>query len=259
MEKIATVLNQIELEEKIRILYACETGSRAWGFPSPDSDYDVRFIYRHERDWYLSLGQRKDSVECMLENDLDISGWDLKKSLVLLKKSNAALIERFQSPVVYFSNPGFTEEFKSLIEAYYSPVAVFYHHYSLAARFREEIGDKRQVKLKSYFYLLRSLLSCNWIGKMKEVLPMHIEGLMTIIEEEKRQEINKLIGLKATVTEAYIYEKDKEMDAWMDELLGSIEDYKINLAVSAASSYALLDSFFLKTLNNDVDNRMDKE
>ena len=87
MENIITIFKEIEERKKIKILYACETGSRAWGFPSPDSDYDVRFIYMHERDWYLSLNDRDDTVETM-QGDLDITGWDLKKSLVLLKKSN---------------------------------------------------------------------------------------------------------------------------------------------------------------------------
>jgi predicted nucleotidyltransferase len=125
MKQVKDRLREIELKKSIKILYACETGSRAWGFPSPDSDYDIRFIYMHERDWYLSLSQRKDTIEHM-DGDLDITGWDLRKSLVLLKKSNATLIERFQSPIEYFSAEGFKREFKSLIETYYSPTAVFF-------------------------------------------------------------------------------------------------------------------------------------
>src|SRR5215471_9995733 len=116
MKDILNMLQQIEREYSVKILYACETGSRAWGFPSPDSDYDIRFIYMHERDWYLSLNERKDTIEFMLNEELDITGWDLKKSLLLLKKSNAALIERFQSPVEYYATDGFKDAFKSLIK-----------------------------------------------------------------------------------------------------------------------------------------------
>ena len=151
MEQIIDSLIDMEREKNIRILYACETGSRAWGFPSPDSDYDVRFIYMHERDWYLSLSQRKDTIEYM-EEDLDITGWDLKKCLTLLKKSNVPLIERFQSPIEYCAVPGFKVGFKQLIESYYSPTAVFFHHYSLANKFWQDIKDKEEYKLKSFFF-----------------------------------------------------------------------------------------------------------
>jgi uncharacterized protein len=103
MENIKLKLEQIEAGHKVRILYACETGSRAWGFPSPDSDYDVRFIYLRERDWYLVLNERKDTIEFM-DGDLDVTGWDLRKCLKLLTKSNVPLIERFQSPVQYYAD-----------------------------------------------------------------------------------------------------------------------------------------------------------
>ena len=148
MQQIKTILTNIEQTKKVQILYACETSSRAWGFPSPDSDYDVRFIYRHERDWYLSLSQLKDTIEYMVDETWDVTGWDLRKSLLLLKKSNAALIERFQSPIVYSEAANFKDEFKQLIEIYYSPTAVFFHHYSLAKNFWGELKDANEVKLK---------------------------------------------------------------------------------------------------------------
>ena len=89
MKNILQILKQIEEEYKLKILYACETGSRAWGFPSPDSDFDIRFIYMHERNWYLFLNERKDTIEFMLNDELDITGWDLNKCLFMLKMSNA--------------------------------------------------------------------------------------------------------------------------------------------------------------------------
>lgn len=252
MKQVKDRLREIELKKSIKILYACETGSRAWGFPSPDSDYDIRFIYMHERDWYLSLSQRKDTIEHM-DGDLDITGWDLRKSLVLLKKSNATLIERFQSPIEYFSAEGFKREFKSLIEVYYSPTAVFFHHYSLAQKFWEELKDKEEVKLKSYFYLIRSLLSCNWIVKDKSVLPMDIEGLMKLIDTERRDEIRDLIKLKGGVGEKYLHKKDESLNKWVSSLFETLEGSKVNLGVSKADNSAL-NSFFLKMVNGNADN-----
>ena len=252
MKKIEEILKAIEKEKKIKILYACETGSRAWGFPSSDSDYDVRFIYMHERDWYLSLSQRKDTIEHM-DGDLDITGWDLRKSLVLLKKSNATLIERFQSPIEYFSAEEFKRAFKSLIEAYYSPTAVFFHHYSLAKKFWEELKDKEEVKLKSYFYLIRSLLSCNWIVKDKTVLPMDIEGLMKLIDTERRAEVRDLIKLKEGVDEKYLYKKSESLDKWVRSLFEMLDSSKENLGVSKADNSGL-NRFFLKMINGSADN-----
>lgn len=250
---MTNILDKIEREYKVKILYACETGSRAWGFPSPDSDYDIRFIYMHERDWYLSLSDKKDFIEFMLNEELDITGWDLKKSLVLLKKSNAPLIERFQSPFEYCSANGFKEEFRNLIQKYYSPIAVFYHHYSLAKKFLENIKDEESVKLKQYFYFIRSLLSCNWIIQNQDVLPMHIEGLMQLIYEERVDQLRNLITLKATVGEKYIHKKDEGLHNWLMKLWSSIEASKENLSTNSMS-YTLLNNFFIQTLNASVDN-----
>lgn len=252
MENIKDILTKIERQKKIKILYACETGSRAWGFPSPDSDYDVRFIYMHERDWYLSLSERKDTIEYM-EGDLDVTGWDLKKCLFLLKKSNAPLIERFQSPIEYYSKTGFKDEFKTLIKQYYSPTAVFFHHYSLAIKFWTDIKDADEFKLKSWFYMTRSLLSCNWIVKDKSVLPMDIEGLMLYVSEGVRTELRKLIELKKTVGEKYLRRKDAGLNNWAENMFESLEISKNNLGVNQ-NDMQLLDNFFLKKMYDETDN-----
>jgi len=247
MEKIKSLLKAVEEKYNVEILYACETGSRAWGFPSPDSDFDIRFLYRHEKDWYLSLDTRKDTIEFMVDKDWDITGWDLKKSLLLLKRSNAALIERFQSPVVYYADEGFTTAFKQLALDYYSPIAVFYHHHSLAASFWEELKAPEKIKLKKYFYLLRSLLSCYWITKDQSLLPMHIEGLMEKISGPIKEEIRELIALKATVGEKYVHTISPNLYQWTKELWGTIEAGKDKLAVNNRD-ISQLNEFFLKTI-----------
>ena len=251
MQNIKTILKQIEAKKQIKILYACETGSRAWGFPSPDSDYDIRFVYVHERDWYLSLSQRKDTIEIM-DGDLDITGWDLKKCLTLLKKSNVPLIERFQSPIEYYAEPGFKEAFQQLIATYYSPIAVFYHHHSLAKKFWEDLKDKDEFKLKSYFYLIRSLLSCNWIIKDSSVLPMEIEGLMKYIDDDFKEQLRKLIILKGTVGEKYLHRKEDKINERILKLFELIEASKESLAANKADM-TLLNEFFLKMLYAKAD------
>lgn len=251
MKNIQNILKEIEQKKNIKILYACETGSRAWGFPSPDSDFDIRFIYMHERDWYLSLSQKKDSIEYM-DGDLDITGWDLRKSLGLLKKSNAPLIERFNSPIEYFVAPGFKESFKELITNYYSPIAVFFHHHSLAKKFWEDLKDKEEFKLKSYFYLVRSLLSCNWIINDSNVLPMHIEGLMQYIDDEYKDWLRALIKLKETVSEKYLHQKDEKLNEWILNLFEDVDAAKDSIPVNKAEM-SLLNEFFLKMLYAKAD------
>lgn len=246
MQNIQTILTNIEQKKKIKILYVCETGSRAWGFPSPDSDFDMRFVYMHERDWYLNLSQRKDTIEIM-DGDLDITGWDLKKCLTLLKKSNAPLIERFQSPIEYYAAPDFKDDFKKLVESYYSPIAVFYHHHSLAKKFWEELKDKEAYKLKSVFYLVRSLLSCNWIMEDNSVLPMEIFGLMQYTTDEQKEKLNELITLKATVGEKYLHPKDAALNEWITTWFEKVETSKGKLKGNK-TNMAQLNEFFLKML-----------
>ena len=101
--EILSRLSSIESAQDVKILYACESGSRAWGFASPDSDYDVRFVYVHKRDWYLSFDveRQRDVIECSIEDDIDCSGWDLRKALQLFARTNGALLEWLNSPIRY--------------------------------------------------------------------------------------------------------------------------------------------------------------
>lgn len=247
METIKKYLKEIEQQHGVKVLFACETGSRAWGFPSPDSDYDVRFIYMHERDWYLSLGKQKDTIE-FIDGDWDISGWDLRKALLMLVKSNPPLIERFQSPVNYYDQPVFSKEFRIMIEQFYSPTAVFFHHYSLATNFWEELKSGSDHRLKDFFYLVRSLLSCYWIINDKKIVPMHIEPLLKNIGSDIDKQLRQLIRLKATKDESYRHPNDAGMWKWITAMFEMLESKKQNLGVAKGDT-KLLNSFFIKTIN----------
>jgi predicted nucleotidyltransferase len=197
------------------------------------------------------LSHKKDTIE-HIDGDLDITGWDLKKSLTLLKKSNAALIERFQSPIEYYAFAAFKDDFKKLVESYYSPNAVFFHHYSLAKKFWEDIEGQNEFKLKNFFYLVRSLLSCNWIIQDKTVLPMHIEGLMQYAEQSVKERLRELIKLKAGVGEKYLHRKDAMLNEWILERLKHLETAGQNLGVNR-TDMSLLNEFFLKMLHAKAD------
>jgi uncharacterized protein len=183
-----------------------------------------------------------------MDGDLDITGWDLRKCLQLMKKSNAPLIERFQSPIEYYAAPGFKDDFKKLVKDYYSPIAVFYHHHSLAKKFWEDLKDKDEYKLKSLFYLVRSLLSCNWILEDNCVLPMDIFGLMQYASNEQQKKINELIALKATVGEKYLHGKDLMLNKWITSWFENAEANKGKL-IARKNDLKELNAFFLKMMD----------
>src|SRR5689334_14501823 len=134
MDEIKNRLFEIEHQEKIQIFYACESGSRAWGFPSEDSDYDVRFLYVRPSEWYLSIDveEKPDVIERPITDELDISGWDLRKALKLLRKSNPPLLEWLSSPIVYLEKLSIADRMRKLVPEYYSPKACLYHYLHMA-------------------------------------------------------------------------------------------------------------------------------
>ena len=147
-------------EEGVTILWACESGSRAWGFESSDSDYDVHFIYSRHRDDYCRVSPLRDVIEMPISDELDISGWDISKALGLLRKSNPPLLEWLQSPIVYDQFEGFKESFWELCKQYFCPRSCMYHYMSMVKRNSRAYLDADQIRLKRYFYMLRPLLSC---------------------------------------------------------------------------------------------------
>ena len=139
--KIKTKLAEIEKEHNVEILYAIESGSRAWGFESLDSDYDVRFIYKNEVNWYLTVLPRRDVIEIPIEDLMDYSGWDLRKSFFLMNKSNPVLFEWLKSPIVYKKNEKFYEIITEIAKEYFSPIATIYHYLHMASRNYKEIPN----------------------------------------------------------------------------------------------------------------------
>lgn len=179
-QEIEARLRQIEAEQDVTIFYACESGSRAWGFASTDSDYDVRFLYAHPASWYLSidLERRRDVIERPLTENLDLNGWDLRKALGLLRKSNPPLLEWLRSPVVYREHEPVAQNLRALVPTYYSRRAATYHYLSMAeGNFRDYLQDA-EVWLKKYFYVLRPLLAVRWVEQERGPVPMEFGVLV---------------------------------------------------------------------------------
>ncbi|MBA3680341.1 MAG: nucleotidyltransferase domain-containing protein [Bacteroidetes bacterium] len=247
MEKyIQDKLKEIEKEKSIKILYACETGSRAWGFPSPDSDYDVRMIYMHEPDWYLTLSDKKDTIEMMLDNgELDITGWDFKKCLKLLWKSNGALLERIQSPIVYHTTDGLTEMFKNYADRCFAPIAAMHHYSGMAKNSFDDIEGKDEIKLKKLFYALRATLACKWIIEKDSIPPIVFITMVNELEfdEKLKERIKFLVDLKSGKNENYMHPQEKELADFIREQL-TVADEKADSLKGRKEKDTDLDEFF---------------
>lgn len=182
--EIILKLKEIEKNENVKIIFAIESGSRAWRFESPDSDYDVRFVYVRKKSDYLRIDSLPDVLEYEITDDLDIVGWDLKKALFLLKKSNPSLFEWINSPIVYIETDLF-HDFKELAGDFYSQKTLAYHYYSMSkSNYVKHVFDKEEVNLKKYFYVLRELLACKYVLYEDANPPMKFDDLLFMYQKE---------------------------------------------------------------------------
>lgn len=222
-ELVNLKLNEIEQQENVKILHAVESGSRSWGFASPDSDYDVRFIYVRPVEYYLRLDKKKDFLDWELDETLDMNGWDLSKALQHFHKSNATLFEWSNSPVVYRT----TEEWKRIqreIQSYFSCKAAMYHYYGTANSNYHEYLMEEMVKYKKYFYVLRPILACKWIAERKCPPPVLFSELMeSVLEPELRETVEQLVTVKIQMAES---EKGKRIDVLNCYIEEKLVEYK---------------------------------
>ena len=199
--RIQTALAQLEATHGIRILYACESGSRAWGFPSPDSDFDVRFIYCHPPAWYLTLDKGPDTLNFPVDDELDLAGWELRKALRLLRGSNASVFEWLQSPVVYHEALDFRARLAVLLPATFNLKAGLHHYLGQLRRGVEEDLTGDEVRLKRLFYALRSALAARWIRERHTLPPMEFAPLRTLLPAMLETEVAVLLAAKASANE----------------------------------------------------------
>jgi predicted nucleotidyltransferase len=225
-EKIINRLHEIEKEHDIKILFACESGSRAWGFASPDSDYDIRFVYKRKKETYLSLREYNDTLEFAILEDLDFSGWDMKKFLQHFAKSNGVMFEWLQSPIVYYKSGNFPELCLSMMNAYFIPRATMHHYLGLAKKTYFEIKENSNAKIKKYFYVLRPLLAAIWIYKYETIPAMEFQKLIdkSQISDAFKNEIYSLKILKEKSDESVFIKRLELLEKMIDEQLSICEE-----------------------------------
>lgn len=239
-------LQQIEKQENVRILHAVESGSRAWGFESPDSDFDVRFIYVRPRDYYLKLEQTRDVLEFPINDLLDVNGWDLQKALRLLHRSNPSVFEWFKSPIVY-RETAFSQEFIPLMENYFSAKSGLYHYLNMAdGNYREYLRGE-MVRAKKYFYALRPLLACRWILRTNTPPPMRFAELVAAdLPTYLYESVQELLRIKMEVPELKLIPRVDEINNFIEEEIPRLKEKIWSLPEERRQGYDELNALFLK-------------
>ena len=247
-QRVIQALADIEVAHDVSVLYACESGSRGWGFASPDSDYDVRFLYVHRLPWYLAVEPRRDVIELPISDELDVGGWELRKTLRLLRRANPVLLEWLDSPVIYRQHEAGAGEIRGLAAQWFSPQRGRYHYLAMAHRNFRGYLQGESVRLKKYLYVLRPLLAALWIERGLGQPPMRFADLAgyLVTDEALRVEINALLAIKMRSGEAEYSPRWPGIHAFVESELARTAvdaDYKKPEGEAAA-----LDAFLMRTV-----------
>ncbi len=246
--QVNQLLDRVEAGCGVRVLFAVESGSRAWGFPSPDSDYDVRFVYVHQREWYLSVEDRRDVIE-LTQGDLDVSGWELRKALRLLRKSNPSLLEWLGSPLVYRENPDFTHGLRELAGRCLSQERCFQHYFHLARGQWQKYLQGETVRLKKYLYVLRPVLACRWLEQGRGAVPVVFADLVraTLHESQVRRALDALLLRKQASGEILAQPPDPVLHRFLEAELHRLQPLAVMQETPAECQLDALDHFFQST------------
>lgn len=228
--EIFNKLKEIEQNENVKVLYAVESGSRAWGVASPDSDYDVRFIYVRKLEDYLRLDDVRDVIEWQLDEVLDINGWDLRKVMQHFHKGNATLFEWCNSPIVYLTTP----EWKTICKVglkYFSEKVAMYHYYGTARSTYEGFLTGEMVKYKKYVYALRPILACRYIEENHCVPPITFDELKSKqLPEYLMEPVERMLNVKGAGGE-------KDLNPQIPEIIGFIKSELDRISKIAKEKY----------------------
>jgi len=226
-EQVRLRLRKAETEHDVKVLLAVESGSRAWGFESPNSDYDARFIYAHKPNWYLSVGleEQRDVIDYPILDDLDVNGWDVRKALRLFWKSNPGFVEWIQSPIVYESFGSLAESARALLPEVYSVESGIYHYRSMAKTNYRGYLQAELVPLKKYFYVMRPLLAVRWLERFGQPAPIEFGRLLAVIEDqvELLETIHTLLETKRRTPELGLSPQLPVLGAFIERELERIE------------------------------------
>ena len=243
-------LKEIEASHGVKALYSAESGSRAWGFASPDSDFDVRFIYIRPRNDYLQLNEHRDVIEMPIDDTWDVAGWDLQKTLRLLWKANPTIYEWIQSGIRYVDSD-FDRRFAPLLREYFCQKSMMYHYYHMAGNnIRTFLKGKETVKPKKYFYALRPILACRWILKNNSAPPILYADLVdTELPAALRAVNQELLDMKIHLPEGAEIQPIQPVDDFLNEQAEQLGERLRQLPDFKPKSWDALNQFFLSELD----------
>lgn len=226
-EKIQQLLSEIEERHGIRILFAAESGSRAWGFESPDSDFDVRFVYVHNQpEAYISIQpaqqvfDRENGLKDLCDGVYDFAGWDIIKAMGLFQNSNPSFVEWLDSPIIYREDEDFTFTARRIAEDNISLTRIAYGHHHLAkGNFERYLKDRPEVTYKKYLYVLRSIFCILWIEQFGQVPPTDFERILDEVQADfwVVAEIRDIIDRKAELNEGSLEEPNLNLNDWITD------------------------------------------
>lgn len=245
-ELIHSKLGQIAQTESLHILLAAESGSRAWGFASPDSDYDVRVVYVRPTAHYLRIDEGKDTFEWIENQWFDVGGWDIRKSLRLLRKSNAVLLEWLHSPMVYCQDDAFVAALRALLPQYVQAAPLLHHYRGIAHNALRDMDLNGEIRLKKWFYVVRPLLAARWAVLRSGVPPMTLSALLEGENAAIVEEITELVALKAEQNEHYRHTLSGSLKRFTQDLADAVA--ALNAPAPQPVPTAPLDELFRHTL-----------
>lgn len=247
-ELIQEKLREIEQREECRILLAVESGSRAWGFASPDSDYDVRFIYVRPEKAYLRLDRTRDVIEVPINDELDINGWDIDKTLRLLHKSNPTVFEWFSSPIIYQTS-AFADQFRPIMQKYFSSKAGLWHYLHMAEGNYRDYLRGEMVRAKKYFYVLRPILACKWILEKGTPPPMLFTDLVkSELPDDLSETVYQLLDLKMNSPEIKEIPRIDRLNRYLNTGIVSVKEQIEKLPDTPVQDWNELNELFFSVL-----------
>ena len=247
-ELIQEKLREIEQREECRILLAVESGSRAWGFASPDSDYDVRFIYMRPEKAYLRLDRTRDVIEVPINDELDINGWDIDKTLRLLHKSNPTVFEWFSSPIIYQTS-ALADQFRPIMQKYFSSKAGLWHYLHMAEGNYRDYLRGEMVRAKKYFYVLRPILACKWILEKGTPPPMLFAELVkSELPDDLSETVYQLLDWKMNSPEIKEIPRIDQLNRYLDTGIVSVKEQIEKLPNTPVQDWNELNELFFSVL-----------